>query len=52
VRLWSVSRKEMLFEYKAPGTSIISGMSFHPGTGQLIWGWDNALYIFDILGLP
>jgi WD40 repeat protein len=52
VRLWSMETKAMLFEHKTPGASLINGVTFHPRTGQLIWGWDGALYVFEIVGLP
>lgn len=52
VRLWSMDRKSMLFEHKAPGASLINGVTFHPGTGHLIWGEGGALHVFDIIGLP
>jgi len=38
-----------MFEYLAPGQTIVSEVSFHPLTGQLLWAADNALHLFDIL---
>jgi|GEM_PF-848290 len=49
VRLWSAVDGRLMFEYLAPGQTIVSEVSFHPLTGQLLWAADNALHLFDIL---
>lgn len=51
VRLWSVPRKTMLFEFKTPDTSMISAVSFDPVAGRLAWGWRGALQVFEVVGL-
>lgn len=52
IRLWSIPRREMLFEYKTRGTGVLSVLSFHPQTGHLVWEQDGALHVFEVLGLP
>jgi len=52
VHLWSVDRKEMLFEYKTPGVGEIDALSFDPHTGHLVWGSNGSLHVFEVEGLP
>lgn len=49
VRLWSAVDGRLIFEYLTSGQAIVSEVSFHPLTGQLVWTADNALHLFDIL---
>jgi len=49
VRLWSIEEKKMLFEYKTPGAQLVNGVTFNPKTGQLIWGYQGTLYIFQVI---
>jgi len=49
VRLWSAVDGGLIFEYLASGQTIVSEVSFHPLTGQLLWASDNALHLFDFL---
>ena len=51
VRFWSISRKEMIFEYLAPYGGVITRLSFHPETGHLVWGRQGELQVFEVLGL-
>ena len=51
VRLWSVARNTMLFEYVTPGRGSIGGLTFHPASAHLIWGEDGGLRVFEISSL-
>jgi WD40 repeat protein len=51
IRLWSVPKKQMVFEFLAPGTSLITAVSFHPVTGHLICGWQGEIYVYRVEGL-
>jgi WD40 repeat protein len=51
VRLWSTSRKEMIFDYLAPDGGLITALSFNPRTGHLVWGWRGTLRVFEVEGL-
>ncbi len=51
VRLWSIFRKEMIFEYLAPYGGAITELSFHPKTGHLVWSRRGELQVFEVLGL-
>ena len=52
IRLWSVDRKEMIFEFPIPQPGSVNVLSFHPQTGHLVSAWGDALYVFEVLGLP
>ena len=51
IRFWSIAGRKMIFEYITPDGGVITAMSFHPSTGHLVWGWNGALEVFEVLGM-
>jgi WD40 repeat protein len=51
IRLWSVPKKQMVFEFLAPGASLITAVSFHPVTGHLVCAWQGEIYVYRVEGL-
>lgn len=51
IRLWSIDRKEMIFEFRVPQSGSVNVLSFHPQTGHLVSAWGGELYVFEVWGL-
>lgn len=51
IRFWSISRREMIFEYLVADRGTVTALSFQPQTGHFVWGQDGAFHVFEVLGL-